>query len=486
MLTGIAWSVASPPGSSPDDDFHAASIWCPDPVETSGCELVRDASGKVTGVLVPQSVATPAGCYAFHPEESGAACLQSLRDDQLVAVTWFNQGLYPGPYYRVLHLLVGNEPVASLVGMRIFNAALSVIVLGGLLWTAQLRDRRTLSLAWFASAIPLGMFVTASINPSSWAFTGVTGTWLGLTILLNGERRASGRTIATISLTVVAALMAASARSDAGFYLVLVAGVVGLLQWGRLRQLGWWLLLLVVPVILGCLSFFSSSQTNVVQGSWNAHPERSPMGILQFNLTELTALVSGVFGGGWGLGWLDIKIPSVTTNVGLMIAAGLIFLGLNHARPVKVLAFLAVLGAVLLIPLLLLQVSHNVMGENIQPRYILPLIPILIGVALFPNGHRHPVDIGRVPSYLLAALLPITHSVALFAVIRRHVTGLDRGGANLNNDIEWWWPNLPSPMIVWAVGSAAFGIVCLAALALGWPRLRPSQPVVPDPDTNPS
>ena len=33
---------------------------------------------------------------------------------------------------------------------------------------------------------------------------------------------------------------------------------------------------------------------------------------------------------------------------------------------------------------------------------------------------------------------------------------------NLNENIEWWWPGLPSPMITWIVGSLAFAVVAAA------------------------
>lgn len=35
LLTGLGWAVGSPAGSSPDDDYHLGSIWCPRPVEGS-------------------------------------------------------------------------------------------------------------------------------------------------------------------------------------------------------------------------------------------------------------------------------------------------------------------------------------------------------------------------------------------------------------------------------------------------------------------
>lgn len=32
LLTGLGWAVSSPVESSPDEDFHLGSIWCPRPV----------------------------------------------------------------------------------------------------------------------------------------------------------------------------------------------------------------------------------------------------------------------------------------------------------------------------------------------------------------------------------------------------------------------------------------------------------------------
>ena len=65
LLAGGAWALASPLGASPDDDFHQASIWCPSPLNTSGCQLVVDSDGAIKGAYVPQPVALSV-CYALN------------------------------------------------------------------------------------------------------------------------------------------------------------------------------------------------------------------------------------------------------------------------------------------------------------------------------------------------------------------------------------------------------------------------------------
>ena len=47
-VAGLAWAISSPIGSSPDEDYHLASIWCPPPVESSGCRVQMDAQGTTT------------------------------------------------------------------------------------------------------------------------------------------------------------------------------------------------------------------------------------------------------------------------------------------------------------------------------------------------------------------------------------------------------------------------------------------------------
>ena len=104
VITGLGWIFASPVGGSPDDDYHLGSIWCPRPLESSGCRT-RVSEDGVLQVLVPETVADNTPCYAFHPRSS-AACRFYLSDDVMEFTSRYDDGNYPYGYYQFHHLLV--------------------------------------------------------------------------------------------------------------------------------------------------------------------------------------------------------------------------------------------------------------------------------------------------------------------------------------------------------------------------------------------
>lgn len=54
--------------------------------------------------------------------------------------------------------------------------------------------------------------------------------------------------------------------------------------------------------------------------------------------------------------------------------------------------------------------------------------------------------------------LTVANSLALHTNIRRYVTGIDTGGVNLDEKVEWWWALPIGPMWVWALGTIAFAL----------------------------
>src|SRR5665647_789409 len=96
-VAGLAWAISSPIGSSPDEDYHLASIGCPPPVESSGCRVQTDAQGTTTVALNARVVAAPA-CYAFHPDTS-AACIWAIPADMTVNDGRYDRGEYPVGFY---------------------------------------------------------------------------------------------------------------------------------------------------------------------------------------------------------------------------------------------------------------------------------------------------------------------------------------------------------------------------------------------------
>ena len=80
VAVGLAWSLASPAGSSPDDDFHLASIWC-----ATGDPAVCRQTGEeieegVERVHVLPDLGEGLICYAHAPRVS-AACQTVARQE---------------------------------------------------------------------------------------------------------------------------------------------------------------------------------------------------------------------------------------------------------------------------------------------------------------------------------------------------------------------------------------------------------------------
>jgi hypothetical protein len=121
-----------------------------------------------------------------------------------------------------------------------------------------------------------------------------------------------------------------------------------------------------------------------------------------------------------------------------------------------------------------LTVSGLSVGQQIQPRYLLPLITLLGAVALYRSSSNTGLDLSRGQVAIIGSGLFIANTLALHLNTRRYVTGMDEQGLNLDKSIEWWWTDFPiSPSTVWITASLAFALLlfCLWKLreVLGLP-----------------
>ena len=137
LATGIGWSLASPIGGSPDDDYHLGSIWCPRPVESSGCHTI--VIDGVVNVLVP-GVMAGHPCYAFRPFDSASCSTSKPKEAYSFR---YDDGNYPKGYYRFHHLLAGDHVTRSVVLMRFVNVLIAVTLLSaiGILAPPEQRSR---------------------------------------------------------------------------------------------------------------------------------------------------------------------------------------------------------------------------------------------------------------------------------------------------------------------------------------------------------
>lgn len=462
MLSLGAWAFSSPVGASPDDDFHLTSIWC----AGSGSAGICENTDKESTRLVSDAL-TKAACFASDANVSGACqtelgLFENPRSAQTTRGSF--QGNYPPVYYATMHLLAGGDIQLSALAMRFLN----VVIFGAFLLATLLLIPRVLSrtvlAVWAVTTVPLGLFILGSNNPSSWALTGIGFGW----VLLYAFLKENGRLQWPLgALYVLSVLVAAGARGDAAIYAVLSSLVVVFLTFNRNKM---YLLKLLIPALMVtmALAFYMTSQqsgiatTGLPFGSEDRPSEaRTPIGVLFYNVVQLPFLLSGAFGT-WNLGWLDTVMPGIVWVPALVIFCAVIFATFRKLFVRQGLALLGLAFVIVALPLYVLQAALAHVGEQVQPRYVLPLILVFAGVALLSLGNRE-ISFSGLQLWIIFAGLTIAQSVALYMNTRRYVWGLDTSaGWNLNSAAEWWWPVGPSPMLNWAIGSAGFALFLFA------------------------
>ncbi|MDJ0377160.1 DUF2142 domain-containing protein [Cryobacterium sp. PH31-L1] len=459
----MSWALASPVGSSPDDDFHLASIWCAGGDVAGECQTVADASVRE----VPRGLSTVT-CYAFAPAQS-AAC-QDLKSGQgLIATDRGNfTGLYPPIFYSTMHVFATTNIEASALTMRLVNIVLLVGLVTAL--CALLPTKRRLSLVWglACTVVPLGAFMITSNNPSSWAMISAATLWVALV----GYFESSGwKKILLGGIALISTIMGGGARADSAAYamVAVIVACVLTITWSR----RWWLSV-VLPIGVFALSAAlylsagqSSSAMSGMGGGAHLAAPANWQSLLLTNLLEVPSLWVGSFGL-WALGWLDTSLPAIVWVGSFGVFAALVFAGLNMPSIRKSLAAGVILGAMWVVPTYVLQQSQAKVGAEVQPRYILPLIIMLAGVALFSVG-RARLRLSMTQVLALISILSVANGVALHFNMRRYISGSEIVSWNLNLYREWWWIPM-TPMVVWLVGTVTFLLFLLAA---AWLYLRP-------------
>ncbi len=466
-----SWVFASPVGSAPDENFHLTSIWCANAARTDLCKPATDPSER----YVPPATVF-ASCFA------GNASLTAICQDPIIArgsepTVKTNSGSfqkqYPPLFYATMNLLAGGDIALSVLLMRFLNVLFFVGISTALWLLLPLRRRSSLAWGWLVSTVPLGLFLIASDNPSSWAIIGVGSAWLAL---LGYFESAGRRKFLLGALYALSMMMAAGSRADAAIYAGFATMLVVLLTSVRSRRYARSALLPLAMGIIAALFYVSSGQSAIAAGDGLAphNGSNGPLdafGLLAYNLLNVQSLWAGVFGS-WPLGWLDTELPAIVSfgAVAAFVAVG--FAGLAIGSKRKAIALVATVLVLWILPTYVLISGGNHVGQNVQPRYLLPLIVMLAGMLVLTARGR-VLQLGRWQGVIVILALCIAQAIALHINIRRYVTGISIQGWNLDAAPQWWWHGLAlSPMGVWAIGTLAFSaLVVILVRELG----RPSQ-----------
>ncbi|MGV1034563.1 MAG: DUF2142 domain-containing protein [Microbacteriaceae bacterium] len=453
-----AWALASPVGASPDEDHHLVSIWC----AAGGFPGLCESTGNDQTRLVSPALIESA-CFAHNPEVS-AVCQDDngvFTSSELVVSGRGNfAGGYPGGFFSVMRVFATADVQSAVVTMRLFNAAVFCSLLAGL----TLLSRRSISQVILASAaitvVPLGLFLIPSINPSSWAISAVFAGFFGAYEMfhLSGARRYVLGAIAVLGI-----MIAATARYDALIYTITAVAVAIFLSI-RLRlnkrvvfvSLAALSALFIMFLSLGGFSLVSALVNSAGMGG---HAEVSPLTVFLNNITTLPELFAG-FSGEMGLGWLDTAMPFSTWFIATCLLWGVLFSRLGYLTARALVATGGVALALVAIPLIVLQVSNATVGQNVQSRYIFPLLLLLV-FTILTESHRPALPFASSQKLLIVAGLTLSQFLAIFFNMRRYISvAPSQVTANLNVAAAdgWWWNAGPSPMTVLFASLVGFSL----------------------------
>lgn len=480
FLALSSWAISSPIGSSPDDDFHLSSIWCGQGIREGLCEV---GTGERGDYMVPSTVLANAGCFAFQSSNSG----ECFYDESLYETPRVNQSaqLYPVVYYWTLSWLASKDLYFSTISMRLFNVLIAVFLVVLLVTYMPQAQKRIPLISFAISSVPLGVYLLASNNPSSWSYLAVVALFSSTLGFFITDKPLNRLPLGLISLVTL--IMAAGSRTDSAIYSIIAISLAALLAFSRQAITAINITFAFLLTLIAASFFFLSTSGGAYTQELANSTSDAPAGTsILFNLAELPSLWIGVFGS-WGLGWLDTVLPPAVWITTYFVYASVVFSAMRYFDFKQYLAaFLAALSLVIL-PMYVLTRYGLSVGQTVQPRYLLPLLGLLAAVALYRKHSSDGLSFSRGQVWMIGTGLIFANSLALNVNLRRYISGQDVRSFDLDNAVEWWWAGLPvSPSFVWAAGSIFFALLLISIWKLrhvfGLPveerRIEPKTPKI--------
>ena len=462
LLSGLTlvfmWSISSPPGGSPDEPTHLISIYCTSDSYSSACE---EPTIEKTNL---QPVKNISSCYLFQRDRS-SGCEESNIFSKLKpgATSFFNK-YAENSYYKFMSVFASDFYILSLLTMRVVNGIvfLGILFLSIFLLPKIYRENFIISTA--IALVPLAIFLLTSINTSAWMIIGAIGMWSSLYGMLSSFLSfpiSVAMTIGRALLFILSSFLLISSRTDGlYFFSIILFSVLLIFLINPVENI-----LKKVFTHLQVKFFLATSVLLILTVTFYLMQEKAKVVYVDNNFNFLDRLFENVSRlphillgpmGTWGIGWLDVWLPPSTYIFMIIVFLGLAFIAIRHIDFAHSLSTIVLSVSILLLPLVILLRSGYRVGEWVQPRYILPLYFPLLGVLLFSTVKK--LVLNNFQIFTLITLTSIANSFALFSNLERYLRGQNTYSYNLNVNREWWWDQLPSPNIVWLIGSISFVI----------------------------
>jgi hypothetical protein len=476
---GCLWALASPLFSVPDEPAHTIRAAAASRGQILPGE--RTAAGFSTTVEVPaiftEASAVPI-CYAFNGNVP-AGCAVPFTGSTATRDVETNAGYYPPAFYAVVGL--PSLPFPSATGvylMRGISAAICGALLASAVASAWALPRPRLLVSGIAFAVtPMVLFLAGSVNPSGIEIAAAVCLWAALgVVLLVPDAPDRGRLLARVG--VAGSILALSRPLSPFFVALIVATTVAMAGWRPLRALARDRRAQVAAgaVAVACVittawvrGYGTLDQT--VGGAGTNAPILENARIAAGKTPVQVQQMVGVFG------WLDTGPATLSVYVWLIAVGALLLVGLASSGRREVVVLLALVAAVVAVPIALEAPRAATQGFPWQGRYSLPLaagIPILASLQI-DRARLLPDRVVRALGTCLLSLFVVGHLYAHFWATRRYTAGV-------NGNLNWltapgWHPTVP----VWLLFVGFVLALPLTAAMLHRQALMPTASLLPAP-----
>lgn len=403
------WAYCMPPYSGPDEASHSlrAAALVHGQLEGTGSPAGDNPTTKVEVSQALAGAVTANHCYQWRPTEPASCSHVSGSPDTQVEVTIFS-GRYPPLYYAIVGLpTLGTTSFGAGLLMRLLSALLSASFLALAVFAIRAWSRNSLlAIGVVAAASPVALYLGAMVNPNGLEISSAICTWVCGTILVT--ERPEDAPAGLLAALVLSASVLTLSRGVSPLWTALIGLTLLLLapsrMWSMLSSHRRVRLSVVALLLVGALAatwILTQHSLNLLTGpSVGAHASVGRVVTASLGQTgERWQQMVGV------LGSLDTPTPLATFALWGAATSLLFALALLVARRGQLALLVALLVAVVLVPVIIEYQKARTVGLVWQGRYTLPLavgIPIL-GCALVGRAGLAPLVTRRLATVVAVA-----------------------------------------------------------------------------------
>ncbi|WP_084606063.1 DUF2142 domain-containing protein [Agreia bicolorata] len=455
-LMSIAWALASPLGSGPDEPAHiikAASV-------VRGV-LVGPQGDTGNIVDVPRAAAWTAtqDCYRFDLNQD-AGCAPGLASSGSETVTTETSAGYNNPvYYAVVgwpSLFLTGE--TGLYGVRVVSALISSAMLAcAFMLIAGWKRRSVPAVGLLVALTPMVIYVNGVVNPSAFEISGSLAVFAAtLSIVLHPDRQLLAQ---RLTILVVSAVLALGARTVSPLWVALgIALPLLLVGWRGLAPLLRNRAVIVSSTVVALVAIAAvawnpistrlavdARTTPSSTDGFEVFPDVGSSPLFGFMKMITLSVTNGndMIG---NFGWMDTPVPDTTIVVWTVLLGALVLAAIYLLRRRRAVFGVALVLCFFFVPPLIQAAFITTGGYIWQGRYGLPTLTMLaFGLAAVVAGAIPRRTSGAIRSVgsptrivvVIAVAFVYAQSYAFVSALHRFTVGSSTAWKQMITEPAW-------------------------------------------------